>query len=149
MKTYIIQDREAGNKIEEFDSLQEAQNKLQEYEEQDKAEGIYEENFYEIVEKEEEQKMKVYILKGFYLTVGEEPQSYIIGVFQNREKAVEERRKIIVDEVLNYGFIIDENLKNNHKKEDIKNINLITLFWDYQENWENYEEYEIIEKEVE
>lgn len=54
MERYIIQDRQAGNKIEEFDSLQEAQNKLQEYEEQDKAEGIYEKNFYEIVEKEEE-----------------------------------------------------------------------------------------------
>lgn len=54
MKKFIIQDREAGNVIEKFKTLQEAQNKLQEYEEQDKAEGIYEENFYEIVEKEEE-----------------------------------------------------------------------------------------------
>lgn len=32
MERYIIQGRQAGNKIEEFNSLQEAQNKLQEYE---------------------------------------------------------------------------------------------------------------------
>lgn len=47
---YIIQDREAGNKIEEFNSLEEAEKALAEYEEQDKKDGTYEENFYEIVE---------------------------------------------------------------------------------------------------
>lgn len=54
MKKFIIQDREAGNVIEKFKTLQEAKNKLQEYEEQDKAEGIFEENFYEIVKEIEE-----------------------------------------------------------------------------------------------
>ena len=94
--------------------------------------------------------MKVYILKEFISNCdgGENPTSTINGVFTTREKAIEERRKEIVDNVLNFGFIIDEELKNKYKKEEIKNIDLITLFWDYQENWNNYIELEIIEKEV-
>lgn len=146
MKKFIIQDREAGNVIEKFKTLQEAQNKLQEYEEQDKAEGIYEENFYEIVEKEEEQKMKVFVLKEIYYNydVGLE-NTCNIDVFTTKEKAIEKRRKLIIDNTLNYNYIIDEDLrKKNHK-----NLKLITLFYDFQENWQNYIEFEIEEKEVE
>jgi hypothetical protein len=50
MKTYKIQDREAGNVIEEGLSIEEANKLLSEYEEADKKEGNYSENFYEIVE---------------------------------------------------------------------------------------------------
>lgn len=50
MKKYVIQDREAGNKIEWFETLEEAEKCLKEYEEEDKKDGIYEEDFYEIVE---------------------------------------------------------------------------------------------------
>lgn len=46
-----IQDREAGNVIVWFDTKEEAEKKLAEYEQSDIEEGIYEENFYEIVEK--------------------------------------------------------------------------------------------------
>lgn len=52
---WIIRDREAGNKIDCFETLEEAKRTLEEYEKQDKIDGIYEPNFYEIynVEKEE------------------------------------------------------------------------------------------------
>lgn len=50
MKKLVIRDREDGNIIEEFNTMEEAENKLKEYEESDKKEGIYEEDFYEIVE---------------------------------------------------------------------------------------------------
>lgn len=49
MKKYIIQDREAGNRIESFDSIAEAEAALAQYEGRDKEEGIYEPGFYEIV----------------------------------------------------------------------------------------------------
>ena len=41
-------DREAGNKIECFDTLEQAREAIAKYEESDKSEGIYEEDFYAI-----------------------------------------------------------------------------------------------------
>ena len=49
-KSFYIQDREAGNKIDSFNTLSEAQKALAMYEEVDKADGTYTPNFYEIVE---------------------------------------------------------------------------------------------------
>ena len=50
MKKFKIQDREAGNEIDVFESYEEAKAALEEYEAQDKKDGIYEPDFYEIVE---------------------------------------------------------------------------------------------------
>ena len=47
---YIIQDREAGNFIDEFATLEEAKNALEAYESEDKKDGTFTPNFYEIVE---------------------------------------------------------------------------------------------------
>lgn len=49
MARWIIQDREAGNFIDEFATLIDAEIALDKFEEDDKLEGIYEEDFYEIV----------------------------------------------------------------------------------------------------
>lgn len=49
---YIIRDREAGNVIDKFATQEEAELALQEYEEEDKRDGTYEPDFYEIVERE-------------------------------------------------------------------------------------------------
>ena len=46
---FAIRDRESGNVIDKFNSLEEAQSELARYEESDNQEGIYEEDFYEIV----------------------------------------------------------------------------------------------------
>ena len=48
---YIIRDKEAGNIIAIFGSMDEACNELRKYEEQDKIEGTYTPDFYEIIEK--------------------------------------------------------------------------------------------------
>ena len=48
--SYIIQDREAGNKITTFETLEEAKAELEKYENIDKNEGNYTDNFYEIIE---------------------------------------------------------------------------------------------------
>lgn len=47
---YILRDREAGNAIEEFYTREEAEQALKNYEAEDKREGIYEPDFYEITE---------------------------------------------------------------------------------------------------
>jgi hypothetical protein len=64
--TYVIQDREAGNFIEEFDTLQDAENKVSEFEKIDRENGTYTENFYEIVEKSQESENDKY--KAFLTT---------------------------------------------------------------------------------
>ena len=45
---FEVRDRQGGNVIDSFDSLEVATYALNEYEETDKIDGIYEENFYEI-----------------------------------------------------------------------------------------------------
>ena len=45
---YTIREREAGNIIDKFDTLEEAKKALVNYEEQDKVDGTYTEDFYEI-----------------------------------------------------------------------------------------------------
>lgn len=47
---FWTRDREAGNKIECFETLEEAQEAIKAYEEQDKNEGSFENDFYEIYE---------------------------------------------------------------------------------------------------
>lgn len=49
---YILRDREAGNTIAEFAVQEEAELALQEYEEEDKRDGTYEPDFYEIIKKD-------------------------------------------------------------------------------------------------
>ena len=55
MKTkikYVIQDKEAGNIIDKFSSLKDAEKELNEYEQSDKEDGIFEPDFYKIQEVE-------------------------------------------------------------------------------------------------
>jgi hypothetical protein len=58
MKTYRIQDREAGNVIETGLKLSEAEKILQEFEDNDKNEGNYTPNFYEIKEDDNDDERK-------------------------------------------------------------------------------------------
>ena len=48
----VIRDREAGNVITEFETLEEAKKELEKYEAQDKKDGVYVEDFYEIYDLE-------------------------------------------------------------------------------------------------
>lgn len=52
---YITRDREAGNVIDYFSTLAEARRAIEAYERSDKAEDIYEENFYEIYDSKAEE----------------------------------------------------------------------------------------------
>jgi len=50
---YIIQDREAGNVIERYQTEEEAEKALRDFEKEDKEDGTFEADFYEIVIKEQ------------------------------------------------------------------------------------------------
>ena len=47
---YVTRDREAGNVIDEFNSREEAEAAIAKYEAEDREQGIYEPDFYEIAE---------------------------------------------------------------------------------------------------
>ena len=49
-KIFAIRVRENGDVIDTFDTIEEAKKEIQRYESEDKAEGIYEPNFYEIAQ---------------------------------------------------------------------------------------------------
>lgn len=55
---YIVRDREAGNEIERFETVEEARIALEKYEEQDKADDTYEEDFYEIYDDKKEKAVE-------------------------------------------------------------------------------------------
>ena len=50
---YVLRDREAGNIIATFTDIRSAEQMLNEYEKEDKHQGIYTYEFYEIVENTE------------------------------------------------------------------------------------------------
>ena len=52
LKRYIIRDREAGNYIEDCDTLEEALAQIRAWEVDDEADGIAEDNFYEVLDLE-------------------------------------------------------------------------------------------------
>ena len=52
---YIIRDREAGNAIEWAETIEEAKKIIKEYEKQDKLDNIYEIDFYEIYDSENDE----------------------------------------------------------------------------------------------
>lgn len=47
---YYTADKEAGNKIEMFNSIEEAEKAIISYEEEDRREGTYTPNFYDIID---------------------------------------------------------------------------------------------------
>lgn len=49
---YYVANHETGDMIEEVNSIEEGEALIKQYEESDKAEGIYEEDFYTIMEKD-------------------------------------------------------------------------------------------------
>ena len=52
---YTVRDREAGNVLDRFNTLEEAREALKSYEEEDKDGGIYTDDFYEIYDTELEE----------------------------------------------------------------------------------------------
>lgn len=55
MKKLVVRDREAGNVIEDVSTWEEGEKLIEEYEKSDMKDGIYEPDFYEVAEIEEEE----------------------------------------------------------------------------------------------
>ena len=64
MKKIYTADRETGTFIEEFYSFEDAEQAIATYEEKDKTDGIYEENFYDIVDENHHTLRMVYLKKS-------------------------------------------------------------------------------------
>jgi len=47
-KRYIVRDREAGNPIDEFATLEEAETTVEEFEAEDEKDGVFTPEFYEV-----------------------------------------------------------------------------------------------------
>ena len=52
MTKYYVSDKETGTFIEEVKTIEDGKDLIQQYEESDKADGTYEEDFYDIVDEE-------------------------------------------------------------------------------------------------
>lgn len=52
MKKYYTADRETGTFIDEFDTYAEAEKAIEQYEKDDKKNGVFEPDFYDIVDEE-------------------------------------------------------------------------------------------------
>ena len=81
---------------------------------------------------------KIYVLYEEVFPTCENAYTEIIGVYKNKEKAIQETKKIIKDNLENYDFVED-----NESEENLKRI-----FLNIQENWDYYIEYHIIEKNI-
>ena len=54
-KRYQTRDRQAGNVIDDFDTLEEARAAIERYEAEDERNGVYEPDFYEVYDTEREE----------------------------------------------------------------------------------------------
>lgn len=87
--------------------------------------------------------MKVYVLveRIYNYDSGEENTSYIDGVYNTKQKALDKMQEEIKHNINDFNFVEDTDNKITQ--------NTKIIFYDYQENWQNYIEFEIIESEVE
>ena len=87
--------------------------------------------------------MKVYILieRIYNYDSGEENTSYIDGVYNTKQKALDKMQEEIKHNIEDFNFVEDTDNKITQ--------NTKIIFYDYQENWQNYIEFEVIESEVE
>lgn len=87
--------------------------------------------------------MKVYVLieRIYNYDSGEENTSYIDGVYNTKQKALDKMQEEIKHNIEDFNFVEDTDNKITQ--------NTKIIFYDYQENWQNYIEFEVIESEVE
>lgn len=119
MERYIIRDAEAGNLIEKAETMEEALDIIAYYEEEDKTEGTYTPNFYEVVETEAEQVLFIEGNRNGYhpeqcgrtLTVGE-----LIDYLSQFDGAT--RVYIRNDNGYTYGSIVESDFSEGYVTDD-------------------------------
>lgn len=120
MKKYVTRDKEAGNIIEYFNTKEEAEQAIEDYERSDKNEGIYEADFYEVAElNEDERTMK---------TVNERMNDLIKFVEDeiNDGNKFENAHVYYHDEVKNLWGESEVSFVNDHLKNYKKVVKYVT-----------------------
>ena len=97
--------------------------------------------------------MKVYIVleENYNMLLNECDASYIYGVYDNKQKAIERLLKEIEHQKNNYNAVVDEESDIDKYVENIKNDYFrggIILFSGYQENWDFYSVIMIKEEKI-
>lgn len=68
----------------------------------------------------------------------------IIGIYEDKDKAIDEINRIYIDSDINEGYVLDIE-----KRGMVSNkYGIWRMFWDYQENWDCFYEIVLEEKEV-
>ena len=103
---FIIRDREAGNYIEAVETYEEALERVEEYEEEDKKDGNYTEDFYEIVEAEPQVLFGDFERDGLEVGINENGKLYVADARnieyaddtpENRAEFIEDAKKTIAE----------------------------------------------------
>lgn len=103
---FIIRDREAGNRIEAVETYEEALELVEEYEEEDKRDGSYTEDFYEIVESQPQVLFGDFERDGLEVGINEDGKLYVADARnieyaddtpENREEFIADAKKTIAE----------------------------------------------------
>lgn len=103
-KEFVIQDKKAGNKIDVFSALEDAEKELAKYEETDKAEGTYKPDFYEVVENEK--------------IIPKQCRSYIVSYDAKPLSETTKKLREIYDDIKVYEFSKDSTLFSRYIKSE-------------------------------
>ena len=130
---YIIRDKETGNEIETVNHYHEALEIIKTYEDEDKAEGNYTPDFYEIVEVEDDIK---YAIQVDYLMWNEETQTdytewlYLGLMGEHRifvfDDNVEERTKLF-DTATEAGAYVDKHFGRDAMRCSYNNVRIVEV----------------------
>ena len=96
---FIIRDREAGNYIEAVETYEEALETIEEYEEEDRKDGNFTENFYEIVEAEPQVLFGDFDRDGLEVGINEDGKLYVADArnIEYADDTPENRAEFIAD----------------------------------------------------
>lgn len=103
---FIVRDREAGNYIEAVETYKEALETIEEYEEEDKRNGSYTEDFYEIVESQPGVLFGDFDRDGLEVGINEDGKLYVADARnieyaddtpENREEFIEDAKRTIAE----------------------------------------------------
>lgn len=103
---FIVRDRETGNRIEVVETYEEALETIEEYEEEDRRDGRYTEDFYEIVKAEAEILFGDFDRDGLEVGIDENGKLYVADARnieyaddtpENREEFIEDAKRTIAE----------------------------------------------------
>lgn len=133
--TAIIRDRETGTLIGEFATVEEAKAELQKYEEQDKADGSYEEDFYELIELEDLKNMPFEITGDLKKVPKKDLVDYLAEGFRTidgKKIPCEIGFTVFSDRIMATHIFVKETWTDDGTHYLAQTIERDSCFWNYQ-----------------